>query len=58
MRRQALFVAPQMLDGVRTRHPLGEAEYCDEKDVTQLKHRFSLSVMHYMQMAKLLAQSA
>ncbi|MBS1131690.1 MAG: hypothetical protein H6R16_2692 [Proteobacteria bacterium] len=57
MRRQAFLVASRMLDGMRPRRQLGEEENGNEKEVTQLKHLFSLSGLHYVQMAKVLAQS-
>ena len=58
MRRQAILVACRMLDGVRPGRQLGEKESGNEKEVAQLKHLFSLSGLHYVQMAKPLAQSA
>lgn len=57
MRRQALLVARRMLDRVRSRRQLGEEENSNEKELAQLKHLFSLSGPHYVQMAELLAQS-
>ena len=57
MRRQAFLVARRMLDRVRSRRQLGEEEDSNEKELAQLKHLFSLSGLHYVQMAELLAQS-
>lgn len=57
MGRQAFLVASRMLDRMRPRRQLGEEEDGNEKEVTQLKHLFSLSGLHYVQMAKILAQS-
>jgi len=57
MRRQGTIVARRMLDGVRPRRQLGEEEHDDEKEAAQVKHLFSLSGLHYIQMAKPQAQS-
>ena len=57
MRRQTILVARSMLDGMRPRRQLGEEENGNEKEVAQLKHLFSLSVLHYIQMAIAPAQS-
>lgn len=57
MGRQAIIVACRMLDGVRPRRQLGEEEHDNEKETAQMKHLFSLSGLHYIQMAIALAQS-
>lgn len=57
MRRQGTIVARRMLDGVRPRRQLGEEEHDNEKEAAQVKHLFSLSGLHYIQMAKPPAQS-
>lgn len=46
-----------MLDGVRPCRQLGEEEHDDEKETAQVKHLFSLSGLHYIQMAIAQAQS-
>ena len=57
MGRQTIFVACRMLDSVRPRRQLGEEEHGNEKDAAQMKHLFSLSGLHYIQMAIVPAQS-
>lgn len=57
MRRQTLFVARRMLDGMRPRRQLGEEDGENEKETAQMKHLFSLSGLHYVRMAWRAGQS-